>query len=61
MKAVTTIIGVFAVLMGLLWVGQGMNYIHWPASSPMLDQRIWTLWGALLAVIGIVLIRIGRR
>jgi len=60
-KAVTTIIGIFAVLMGLLWIGQGIGYIHWPASSFMLDQRIWSLWGALLAVIGIVLIRIGRR
>ena len=61
MKAVTTIIGVLAVLMGLLWVGHGTGYIHGPASSFMLDQRIWSLWGALLAVIGIVLIRIGRR
>ena len=61
MKAVTTIIGLLAVLMGLLWIGQGTGYIHWPASSFMLDQRIWALWGALLAVIGIVLIRIGRR
>ena len=61
MKAVTTIIGVLAVLMGLLWIGQGTGYIHWPASSFMLDRRIWSLWGALLAVIGIVLIRIGRR
>ena len=55
------VIGVLALLMGLLWIGQGLGLIHWPASSFMLDQRIWALWGALLAVIGIVLIRIGRR
>lgn len=61
MKIVTTIIGVFALLMGLLWLGQGSGYIHWPASSFMLDQRIWMLWGGLLAVVGIVVIRIGRR
>ena len=54
-------LGVLAVLMGLLWIGQGIGFIHWPASSFMLDQRIWALWGALLAVVGIVLIRIGRR
>ena len=61
MKAVTTIIGVLALLMGLLWLGQGSGFIHWPASSFMLDQRIWMLWGGLLAVVGIVVIRIGRR
>ena len=47
--------------MGLLWIGQGSGYIHWPASSFMLEQRIWMLWGVLLAIAGIVLIRIGRR
>ena len=61
MRIVITIIGVLALMMGLLWIGQGTGYIHWPASSFMLDQRIWALWGALLAVVGIVLIRIGRR
>ena len=61
MKIVTTIIGVFALLMGLLWLGQGSGYIHWPAKSFMVDERIWMLWGALLAVVGIVVIRIGRR
>ncbi len=47
--------------MGGLWFLQGAGVIHWPASSFMLDQRIWALWGALLAVVGIVVIRIGRR
>lgn len=61
MRAAVTIVGVLTLLMGLLWFGQGSGYIQWPASSFMLDQRIWMLWGALLAVIGIVLIRIGRR
>ena len=61
MRAAVTILGVLVLLMGLLWIGQGSGYIQWPASSFMLDQRIWMLWGALLAVVGIVLIRIGRR
>ena len=61
MRAVVTILGILALLMGLLWIGQGTGYIHWPASSFMLDQRIWAVWGALLAVVGLVLIRIGRR
>jgi hypothetical protein len=61
MRVATTILGILALLMGLLWIGQGTGYIHWPASSFMLDQRIWAVWGAVLAVVGIVLIRIGRR
>ncbi|MES1974908.1 MAG: hypothetical protein V4472_20830 [Pseudomonadota bacterium] len=61
MRTLVAILGVLALLMGLLWIGQGTGYIHWPASSFMLDQRIWAVWGALLAVAGIVLIRIGRR
>jgi hypothetical protein len=61
MRAVVTILGILALLIGLLWIGQGTGYIHWPASSFMLDQRIWAVWGVLLAVVGLVLIRIGRR
>ncbi|MEG3150552.1 hypothetical protein U1769_11725 [Sphingomonas sp. ZT3P38] len=61
MRAAVTIGGILVLLMGLLWIGQGSGYIHWPASSFMLEQRIWMLWGALLAIAGIVLIRIGRR
>ena len=61
MRAAVTILGILVLLMGLLWIGQGTGYIQWPQSSFMIDQRIWALWGALLAVVGIVLIRIGRR
>jgi len=61
MRAAVTIFGILVLLMGLLWIGQGTGYIQWPASSFMIEQRIWALWGALLAVVGIVIIRIGRR
>jgi len=61
LRTLVAIIGVLAVLMGLLWVGQGLGIIHWPASSFMLDQRIWSLWGALLAIGGAGMILWGRR
>jgi hypothetical protein len=61
MKTVVLIVGVAALLMGLLWVGQGTGLIHWPASSFMLDQRPWATRGAILAVVGIVLILLSRR
>ena len=61
MKTVLLIFGVLALLMGLLWIGQGLGIIMWPASSFMLDQRIWTLWGVLLATVGFGLIVLSRR
>ena len=61
MKTLFLIVGIAAVLMGLLWVGQGAGLIHWPASSFMLDQRPWIARGAILAAVGVVLILLSRR
>ncbi len=61
MKTILLIIGVFALLMGLLWVGQGLGMIHWPASSFMLDQRPWATRGAILAVVGLALIVFAKK
>jgi hypothetical protein len=61
MKTAMLILGIAAVLMGLLWIGQGTGLVMWPASSFMLDQRPWATRGALLAVAGIVLIILARR
>jgi uncharacterized membrane protein len=54
-------IGVLMALMGLLWIGQGLGYIHWPESSFMLDQRPWADRGVALAVAGLLLILVTRR
>ncbi len=61
MKTVLLIAGVAGVLVGLLWIGQGLGYVHWPASSFMLDQRPWALRGAVLAAVGAALIFVSRR
>ena len=61
MKTLLLITGIAAILMGLLWIGQGTGYIHWPASSFMLDQRPWATRGAILAVVGAMLIILSRR
>ena len=61
MKLVLQIVGVAAVLVGLLWIGQGTGIVHWPASSFMIDQRPWALRGALLAAIGVVLLWLSQR
>jgi hypothetical protein len=61
MKIVLNIVGVLAVLMGLLWIGQGTGLVMWPQSSFMLDQRIWAMWGVLLATAGVGCLLIARR
>lgn len=60
LRPVMLILGTLAVLMGLLWIGQGLGYIHWPASSFMLDQREWAVKGALVAAVGVILIVLNR-
>ena len=61
MRTTFLIVGIFAVLMGLLWVGQGTGIVRWPASSFMVDQSPWIWRGALLALVGLVLIWRARR
>jgi len=59
MRMAILILGILAVLMGLLWIGQGAGLVHWPASSFMIDQRPWIARGAALAVVGAILIVVG--
>ncbi len=61
LRPVLIAIGVLMTLMGLLWIGQGLGYIKWPASSFMLDQRPWADRGAILAVLGLSLVLVARR
>jgi hypothetical protein len=55
------IIGILAVLIGLLWIGQGAGMINWPQLSFMISQIQWAYYGAALAVVGLILIWRGRR
>ena len=61
MRTALLVVGVAAVLMGLLWIGQGTGFVHWPATSFMIDQRQWVLRGAILAVGGLIFIALSRR
>jgi len=56
MRVFLLIVGVVAVVVGLLWIGQGTGYVHWPSTSFMISQIQWAYYGAGLAVIGLVLI-----
>ena len=60
-KNLLTILGILCVLVGLLWVGQGLGIVRWPASSFMIDMQPWALRGALLAIAGAAMIWFGRK
>ncbi|WP_064697256.1 hypothetical protein [Rhizobium aegyptiacum] len=65
MRTTGYVIGLLMVLFGLIWIGQGSGYFPYPASSFMIAQPIWMLWGAILAAAGIVvmviILRLHRR
>jgi len=61
LRTTLIVVGVVCALMGALWIGQGLGYIHWPASSFMIDQRPWSDRGAALAVFGLLLLLVARR
>ena len=60
MRLAAVILGIAALLIGLLWIGQGTGFIDWPASSFMIDQRPWVTRGAILAIVGLLLIAVSR-
>lgn len=61
MRMVVTVLAVLAILMGLLWIGQGTGVVMWPASSFMLAQRQWAINGAILALVGVAGLYFARR
>lgn len=60
-KPIVTALGVLMFLMGLLWIGQGLNIIKWPAESFMIGVPQWSWNGMFLAIAGAVLVWWGRR
>ncbi len=61
LKSTLFLIGIFATLTGLVWVGQGTGYFPYPETSFMISQPPWTYRGAALAIAGIVMIVVSRK
>ncbi len=55
------ILGMLALVIGALWVGQATGYFPYPASSFMVRQTQWAYYGGGLAFVGLVLIVLSRR
>jgi hypothetical protein len=61
MSNLLLIVGLLALAMGLLWIGQGTGTINWPESSFMIRQIQWAGYGAAMAALGLILIWQSKR
>ena len=61
MEGLFMLVGLAALAAGLLFVGQGLGYIRWPASSFMISQTKWVYYGGAIAAAGLLLIVTARR
>jgi hypothetical protein len=61
MKTLLSIVGAALLAMGVLWALQGAGIVRWPAESFMIDARPWVYYGAVTALVGLVLLVVARR
>ena len=61
LKIAFLLVGVLAILIGLIWVGQGTGYFPYPAQSFMINEMPWAYRGAVLAIIGLIAAMVSRR
>jgi uncharacterized membrane protein len=61
MRQLLLIVGLLALAIGLLWIGQGTGVVKWPASSFMISQLRWAGYGAALGGLGLILIWQSKR
>ena len=60
-KTLALVLAVLMVLMGGLWIGQGLNIIKWPAESFMIGVPKWSVNGTILLLAGLVVAWWARR
>jgi len=53
--------GVIAILVGVIWIGQGTGHFPYPRSSFMINDVAWAYYGAALAVLGLVAVVVSRK
>jgi len=61
MRMPLTFVGALLIGMGLLFCGQGLGIVRWPASSFMINQVTWAYYGSGMVVLGAILIVLTRR
>lgn len=65
MRTVVLIVGLLAIVLGLIWVGQGTGYLTYtlPHMKPsfMIGKMVWAYYGGGLAFVGLLLVWFSRR
>ena len=61
MRTALLIVGLLALVVGLLWIGQGTGAVKWPRESFMISQIQWAGYGAALAALGLIFIWQAKR
>ena len=61
MKIFLVLGGAILIAFGLLFIGQGLDVIRWPSRSFMINEIKWTYYGGGIALLGLILLFIGRR
>jgi hypothetical protein len=56
MRKLLLTVGLIALAIGLLWIGQGTGVVAWPRSSFMVNEIQWAGYGAALSAVGLILI-----
>ncbi|AJA10191.1 Putative membrane protein [Sphingopyxis fribergensis] len=60
-KGILVIVGVAAVMVGSLFMFQGLGIVRWPSTSFMIDDRAWVGYGSLVVLAGGVLLFLANR
>jgi hypothetical protein len=58
MRASAIVLGVILVLIGVVWIGQGLGYVQ---GSFMTGAMVWAWIGAATAVVGAAIISLSLR
>lgn len=61
MSRMFVVLGVLALIVGAIWIGQGTGVFPYPATSFMVRQTPWAFYGSGLVLVGIVLLGLARR
>jgi hypothetical protein len=60
-RPVLIAVGLVLAAFGLLFLLQGRGIVRWPSESFMIGDQVWVTYGTVIAVLGLVLILVGRR
>jgi hypothetical protein len=60
MQTLLTVVGIIALIAGLVFMGQGSGYFPYPASSHMISQTRWIYYGGGIALVGLILLILAR-